>query len=622
MRATSHAAVVRYTRGEMGTTDREHTRWATQGRRALVLCVVLPVVGVPLAFAISRARAGGRVMANVSLDGTDVSGLDRAALDAAIDRAAERTLAAPLVLRAGASQLDLAPRDCGARVELDATRERVLGVGRAQGFVAELGAWVGRWSRAQDLPLVVTLDPQGFDRALTAIEDAHLAERPVEGGVDAAPSGPVARAPRAGQRVQRALASERVSAALGRSRRDALDVPLSPAQPRSADRDVEVALTRARALCGARVELLAEATSQRFSLEPVTLASAITSRVQGDGTIELGFAPQVIAAAIEPWRAAVEHEPRPAGFAPDGASVKVVASERAVSLSAERVADALLEAAASAGRVGVLPLTPGEEPAFRSRDAEALGVHRLVGTFTTFHPCCQARVDNIHRAADLVRGRVLAPGETLSLNQVLGARTRKNGFVPAPTIEEGEMVDSLGGGVSQFTTTFFNVVFRAGYDVIERQPHTYWFTRYPMGIEATLSDPKPDFVFRNDTRSGLYVDTSYTDSSITVRLYGDDEGRKVETEVGPRTHVVRPVLEYIPNPELDPEKEKVKEGGMIGWSVLVTRTITFADGTKKVEKRKVTYKPRPRRVEVHPCKIPRGEPDYTGEKCPEPEPAE
>jgi hypothetical protein len=69
-----------------------------------------------------------------------------------------------------------------------------------------------------------------------------------------------------------------------------------------------------------------------------------------------------------------------------------------------------------------------------------------------------------------------------------------------------------------------------------------------------------------------------------------------------------------------PDEEKVKEGGMIGWSVIASRTVIFADGTKKEEKRKVTYKPKPRRVEVHPCKIPKGEPGATGERCPEPEP--
>ena len=61
---------------------------------------------------------------------------------------------------------------------------------------------------------------------------------------------------------------------------------------------------------------------------------------------------------------------------------------------------------------------------------------------------------------------------------------------------------------------------------------------------------------------------------------------------------------------------------MVGWSVIAGRIITFHDRTQKVEKRKVTYMPRVRRVRVHPCRIPEGEEGHTGEDCPEPEDAE
>jgi len=93
----------------------------------------------------------------------------------------------------------------------------------------------------------------------------------------------------------------------------------------------------------------------------------------------------------------------------------------------------------------------------------------------------------------------------------------------------------------------------------------------------------------------------------------------VSSSVSERREIVAPTLELLPNRDVPPDEEKVKEGGMIGWSVIASRTVTFADGTKKEEKRKVTYKPKPRRVEVHPCKIPKGEPGATGERCPKPE---
>ncbi|HET9958115.1 MAG TPA: hypothetical protein VFQ61_26650, partial [Polyangiaceae bacterium] len=80
-----------------------------------------------------------------------------------------------------------------------------------------------------------------------------------------------------------------------------------------------------------------------------------------------------------------------------------------------------------------------------------------------------------------------------------------------------------------------------------------------------------------------------------------------------------PSAEILPNPSVAPDRERVVQGGMIGWSVWVARIIQFADGTKKEERRKVTYRPKVRRVEVHPCRVPEGEKGYTGERCPEPE---
>jgi hypothetical protein len=93
----------------------------------------------------------------------------------------------------------------------------------------------------------------------------------------------------------------------------------------------------------------------------------------------------------------------------------------------------------------------------------------------------------------------------------------------------------------------------------------------------------------------------------------------VRAEVSGRKNVLPAPIEILPNLAIPPDEEKVKEPGSVGWSVIVSRILTSADGTKKEEKRRVTYRPRPRRVEVHPCRIPEGEKGYTGQHCPEPE---
>jgi vancomycin resistance protein YoaR len=172
--------------------------------------------------------------------------------------------------------------------------------------------------------------------------------------------------------------------------------------------------------------------------------------------------------------------------------------------------------------------------------------------------------------------------------------------------------------VSQFATTLFNAVYFAGLDIIERQAHSYWFSRYPMGHEATLGYPEPDLIFKNDSAAGVLIHTSYSGTSITIDLYGDTGGRRTTVEVSGQREITQPPIELESDTSVLPWREKTRYSGSIGWSVLVTRTVVFADGTKKQEQRKVTYKPRSKRVAVHPCRIPRGEPGYTGEPCPVP----
>lgn len=146
-------------------------------------------------------------------------------------------------------------------------------------------------------------------------------------------------------------------------------------------------------------------------------------------------------------------------------------------------------------------------------------VTEKVGEFTTRHACCQNRVQNIHRIADIVRGIYLTPGESVSLNEYVGRRTRAKGFVAAGAIRSGHLEDEVGGGVSQFATTIFNAAFFAGLDIPVYQAHSLYFSRYPFGREATISHPAPDLVLENTTDHPVLIWTSYTDTSITVTMY-------------------------------------------------------------------------------------------------------
>ena len=171
----------------------------------------------------------------------------------------------------------------------------------------------------------------------------------------------------------------------------------------------------------------------------------------------------------------------------------------------------------------------GDRPTHRGDDlvatARALRVRERVSTFTTYFPYAEYRNVNIGRAAEIVDGTLLKPGETFSLNDTVGERTEANGFTKGFVINDGILVQDLGGGVSQMATTLFNAMFFAGLEDVEHKPHSFYIDRYPIGREATVVWGALDLKFKNDTPYGVliesWVDPSTPSSSgrMNVRMW-------------------------------------------------------------------------------------------------------
>ena len=151
--------------------------------------------------------------------------------------------------------------------------------------------------------------------------------------------------------------------------------------------------------------------------------------------------------------------------------------------------------------------------------ARGLGVNQVIGEFTTNHAAGQPRVTNIHRIADLTRGALIPPGGTFSVNDHVGRRTREKGFVADGAIVNGEFVDEVGGGVSQYATTLFNAAFFGGMDIPDYKMHSIYISRYPFAREATLGFPSIDLEIHNPSPYGVVVWPTYTNTSIKVQLW-------------------------------------------------------------------------------------------------------
>ncbi|MEO8906006.1 MAG: VanW family protein [Polyangiaceae bacterium] len=566
-------------------------------------------------------RDGAHVAVGVKLGELPVSGLDREQIETRVRVWAAQRTALRLPASLAGSALVFEPKSVGFAVNAQASSARALAVGRSGSFVSRFSAFVARHFHPQVVDVELSFDPALLSAVLDTWEATAIKDPPFAGGITLSGTTVAPAYPRSGTRLDRVRVRAQLLSAISSG---ALNAPLATrTEPPAVERaEVDRVVLLAQAMLTGELELSSKDGTKHLRASPAQVAPLLQVQPAAErGKLELSCSVAATKLLLDRERDTLEEQPENARFVIDAHDhVSIEPGRSGLVLDDQAVPRALCAAAASPDKRGELPLNPGPEPALSTEDAEHAGIVGLMGTYTTRHACCQPRVQNIHHIADLLDGILVRSGDTFSVNQLIGPRTTKNGFRPAPSIEDGDMVDTVGGGVSQFATTLFNALFYGGYDILERQPHSYWFTRYPMGYDATLSYPHPDIVFKNDTNAGALIKTSYTDTTITVKIYGDNGGRRVRAEVSPRQNIVSPPVEYIPNRSLDADEEKTREGGMIGWTVTVKRTLTFPDGKIKEERRKVTYKPRARRVEVHPCRIPEGEPGHTGERCPKPDP--
>ena len=274
--------------------------------------------------------------------------------------------------------------------------------------------------------------------------------------------------------------------------------------------------------------------AESFEITPRMLARSI-SFVHRDGTLVPVLDEKKLRRNARPALKRVELvEPKNATVRLVNGKPKVIAAINGTTITADNLKKAVepvLIKPAAERRVSV-QLT-GDKASFSTADARKLGIKRVTGQFTTYFPYLPYRNINIGRAAALISGTLLKPGEVFSLNQVVGERTAANGFTEGYIIKDGRFRKELGGGVSQSATTTFNAMFFAGLKDIQHKPHGLFIDRYPAGREATVAWPYLDLKFQNDTKYGVLVQayivkgTPSRRGSITVRMWSTKTYDKV-----------------------------------------------------------------------------------------------
>jgi vancomycin resistance protein YoaR len=556
---------------------------------ALLVCAV---IGADIAV------SWGRIHPGVKVAGIDVGSKTPAAASALLNASFERQSAEPVVVSAGKETWKVAAADVDASLDVTASVAAAMSVGRSRGAAAMIGDRFSAIFRGVDIAAHVLANDEKLAKVLDRAEKA-IAVPSKNASVTIEEAKAVFHASQAGDMLDRQATADALLAAFLTSERS-VSARVVHAPVLVSDDDARQAFEDAKKLLNGPVTVTYEGRSLVVPVEKVAswvrfdIAAAGQGGAEGvtktsgaaTGSVDASAAataPRVLVASFDATRVGsaissltggLGTKPRDASFAVTGGKVTIKPSKTGRGADLATLAKDLAAACTGSGERSAEVQLVEIQPALTTEAARDMGISDRISTYTTYYPgSASARVNNIHTLAKAFDAKLVPPGGVFSFNGTAGERTAAKGYQEAPAIVNGKLVPQLGGGVCQVGTTFFNAVFFSGLPVVERRNHSFYISHYPKGRDATVSWGGPDFKFKNNTDGWILIRTSYTNSSLTISLYGTDPGYEVEYTTSDFTNVVPYRVEEIKDPKLRKGARIVEDGGVNGGRVTVVRKV-------------------------------------------------
>ncbi len=207
-----------------------------------------------------------------------------------------------------------------------------------------------------------------------------------------------------------------------------------------------------------------------------------------------------------------------------------------------------------------------------------------LATFTTRYDASNVdRTTNLRLACQKLNGKVVLPGETFSYNKTLGERTVAAGYRNGKVYENGQVVDGIGGGICQISSTLYNSVLMANLEIVERRNHQFVTSYLPAGRDATVVYGAIDFKFKNTRQYPIRITASVSNGIATVSIYGIKEAEEYTVSFTTRTiSTIPPTTKYEEDASIPAGEEKVKQNGTNGLvtETYITKTINGVSSTK------------------------------------------
>lgn len=169
-----------------------------------------------------------------------------------------------------------------------------------------------------------------------------------------------------------------------------------------------------------------------------------------------------------------------------------------------------------------------------------------LASFTSYYKVSEVqRTENVRLSASLINGTILMPGQEFSYNNIVGERSIERGFQIAKVYQSGKVVDGLGGGICQTSSTLYNAVLEADLEVTSRKNHSLPVSYVKLGRDATVVYGVTDFKFKNNQKTPIKIEAEAKGGVLTVKIMGFEKNKDKEVSLITETVKVRPFTETI-----------------------------------------------------------------------------
>lgn len=501
----------------------ESTQSAPKSKKTVkIVAAVLGglVVLLGVLYGVGFALAGGGVPTGTTVNGVAIGGMTNEQAAAKLQAELGPRLSAQLTVTGEGKSATLDPSRSGLSADYAATVAKAGG--RSWNPVDIWRALFG----SKTVDLVVNTDDAALTSAVTAMEPTFAAE-PKSASIayegtkvvrTAAINGAKLRVDDTAAAIKDAWTAHQTS----------VDAKLDLSEPAITTAAADAVVT-SYAQPAVSAPVVAKTDKGDVTITPAMIAAATTFTASGTQLVGSTDAAALLE-AMQPAIAALKlPAAKDATWTFTGGKPTVVPSVDGLSLDAATVEKTIVPAVVATERTVTVPLVKAE-PKLTTAAAEKLGIKEVTGEFTTYFPDTAYRNNNLPRAAAAINGTVILPGETFSMNKVVGERTAARGYMKGGAIGPGnKIIEQYGGGVSQVATTTYNAFFFSGLKHITHQPHTLYFNRYPAGREATIDWGRIDVSFYNDSPYAVYVQgigvpgRNGNNGSVTIRVWSTKE---------------------------------------------------------------------------------------------------